>query len=350
MTTVITSQVRPRYAIRIASAIAVLAMPAAHAQLTDQTQTPNAENAGIVKSLEPADRRRRRQRQYAGLVHSSSSQRDPARSIRRGRQLFQRKFTLAQGFGPRTHDGIGDIGGGRRDRRRPDRQLRGLSRPSARLGGLRRRRGHAPGQPRRASSVRARAAGDARGRDHHGPAHHPRSGHRRCAAIPHHRHAHAREQGHQLRHDPGAFNGTVDTSGVDGVDPDLRVRPFFAQGGTISIREFVVGAFNDEMGLQAVDPMPRNRRGRRARGDAVRHGARWLASTASRRRPPAAPRQDPDDDGKSRTSCPPRSSITWSSTCSTTSSRASTGRPHSRSRATCDVQSDRLHVAATSRT
>ncbi len=38
-----------------------------------------------------------------------------------------------------------------------------------------------------------------------------------------------------------------------GVDPDLRVKPFFAQGATTSIREFVVGAFNDEMGLQAVD-------------------------------------------------------------------------------------------------
>ena len=38
-----------------------------------------------------------------------------------------------------------------------------------------------------------------------------------------------------------------------GVNPDLRVRPFFAEGDTTSIREFVVGAFNDEMGLQAVD-------------------------------------------------------------------------------------------------
>ena len=38
------------------------------------------------------------------------------------------------------------------------------------------------------------------------------------------------------------------------MDPDLRVRPFFAHGETISIREFVVGALNNEMGLQAVDP------------------------------------------------------------------------------------------------
>jgi CxxC motif-containing protein (DUF1111 family) len=41
---------------------------------------------------------------------------------------------------------------------------------------------------------------------------------------------------------------------VRGVNPDLRVRPFFAHGGKISIREFLVGAFNDEMGLQSVDP------------------------------------------------------------------------------------------------
>ena len=41
---------------------------------------------------------------------------------------------------------------------------------------------------------------------------------------------------------------------IQGVDADLRVRPFFHHGGTISIREFVVGALNAEMGLQAVDP------------------------------------------------------------------------------------------------
>ena len=44
------------------------------------------------------------------------------------------------------------------------------------------------------------------------------------------------------------------TSQVDGVNPDLRVRPFFHPGGTVSIREFVVGALQAEMGLQAVDP------------------------------------------------------------------------------------------------
>lgn len=35
--------------------------------------------------------------------------RDPFRSIRRWRQLFQRKFTQAQGQGPNEGDGLGDI-------------------------------------------------------------------------------------------------------------------------------------------------------------------------------------------------------------------------------------------------
>ena len=35
--------------------------------------------------------------------------RDPARAIRRGRQIFQRKFTRSQGQGPLDGDGHGDI-------------------------------------------------------------------------------------------------------------------------------------------------------------------------------------------------------------------------------------------------
>ena len=46
----------------------------------------------------------------------------------------------------------------------------------------------------------------------------------------------------------------MDTSKVSGVNPDLRVRPFFAEGSTISIREFLVGAFRNEMGMEAADP------------------------------------------------------------------------------------------------
>jgi hypothetical protein len=46
----------------------------------------------------------------------------------------------------------------------------------------------------------------------------------------------------------------VDRSGLKGVDDDLRVRPFFAQGSGYSIREFIVGALKDEMGLESPDP------------------------------------------------------------------------------------------------
>jgi hypothetical protein len=42
---------------------------------------------------------------------------------------------------------------------------------------------------------------------------------------------------------------------VEGVNPDLRVRPFFAQGGEYSMRAFSIGAFKDEMGLESSDPV-----------------------------------------------------------------------------------------------
>ena len=78
------------------------------AQLTDLTQTPNAENAGIRKSLAEQVGEGR-----GDVLTPDSSEfiikRDPFRSIRRGRQLFQRKFTVQQGLGPRTNDGVGDI-------------------------------------------------------------------------------------------------------------------------------------------------------------------------------------------------------------------------------------------------
>ena len=64
--------------------------------------------------------------------------RDPARAVRRGRQLFQRKFTDAQGFGPRASDGIGNIHANPAIGAGSDRQLRGLPWTSARLGRVRR--------------------------------------------------------------------------------------------------------------------------------------------------------------------------------------------------------------------
>jgi Di-haem oxidoreductase, putative peroxidase len=46
-------------------------------------------------------------------------------------------------------------------------------------------------------------------------------------------------------------DGSLDTSKVLGVDADLRVKPFFAEGSTFSIRQFIVGALHNEMGMEA---------------------------------------------------------------------------------------------------
>jgi hypothetical protein len=47
--------------------------------------------------------------------------------------------------------------------------------------------------------------------------------------------------------------GTVDTSGVEGVDSDLVIRPFHQSGGVVSIREFTVNAMNHHHGMEAVE-------------------------------------------------------------------------------------------------
>ena len=82
--------------------------PGSHAQLPDKTVTPNAANVGINKSFT----------QQAGVgrgdaVTLDSSmfiiKRDPFRAIRRGRQLFQRKYTRLQGIGPLSGDGTGNL-------------------------------------------------------------------------------------------------------------------------------------------------------------------------------------------------------------------------------------------------
>src|SRR4029450_12859646 len=84
------------------TALLLMSIPAG-AQLTDITQTPNSENAGIQKSLAEQIGPGR------GALRAPDCSlfiigRDPFRAIRRGRQVFQRKFMVAQGFGPRIND------------------------------------------------------------------------------------------------------------------------------------------------------------------------------------------------------------------------------------------------------
>src|SRR5258708_9559138 len=78
------------------------------AQVIDLTKAPNAANAGIAKSLD--------QEIGAGrgdiMTPDSSAyiiNRDPFRAVRRGRQIFQRKFQRLDGEGPYLRDGTGDI-------------------------------------------------------------------------------------------------------------------------------------------------------------------------------------------------------------------------------------------------
>jgi len=236
----------------LALCAALFRIDTAEAQLTDLTQAPNVENAGIVKSLE--------QQIGAGVGNLNTpgsstfiTARDPARAIRRGRQLFQRKFTDQQGFGPRPASGNiavnAAIGAGMID---SCAGCHGRPRGSAGFGGDVVTRPDSRDAPHLFGLGIQEMLGDEITSELRG---------QRTNAINQARGSRITvtrtlsSKGvtyGQIRAFP---DGRVDTSGVVGVDPDLRVKPFFAHGGTTSIREFVVGAFNDEMGLQSPDPV-----------------------------------------------------------------------------------------------
>ena len=188
---------------------------------------------------------------------SISSNATPARSIRRGRQLFQRKFTLAQGLGPRVDaDSSGNIhdnaalGAGLTD---SCATCHGRPRGSAGFGGDVATRAR---QPRCAPSLWPGTGRNASGRDHHRS---PGAAGTKPNATLWHRVNRSRKGCVAKKITYGSItahpDGTVDTSAVEGVDADLRVRPFFAQGATASMREFIIGAFKDEMGMEVADPI-----------------------------------------------------------------------------------------------
>jgi hypothetical protein len=79
--------------------VGLLIVAVAGGQMIDNTQALNPLNAGINKSLMQEIGAGR------GDINTPGSslyiiKRDPFRSVRRGRQLFQRKFTRTQGQGP----------------------------------------------------------------------------------------------------------------------------------------------------------------------------------------------------------------------------------------------------------
>ena len=231
-----------------------LALPAnLAAQMIDRTQAPNAANDGIAKSLAEqigAGRGDWNTPDSASFLIS----RDPFRAIRRGRQIFQRKFTRIQLQGPGVDDGLGDInttftiGAGLSDscascHGRPrgsagaggDVVTRPDSRDAIHLFGLGLKEMLADEMTRSLRVARDQARAEAR---------------RTGVAVTRPLVAKGVSFGAITARPDGSF----DESGIEGVDADLRIRPFFAHGGTISIREFVVGALRAEMGLEIADP------------------------------------------------------------------------------------------------
>jgi len=240
------------------SALAVLALlisiPALHAQLIDNTQAPSTAKAGINKSMTDEVGAGR-----GDVLTPLSSiyliNRDPFRSIRRGRQLFQRKFTQAQGQGPNEGDGVGDIntdgaiGAGLTD---SCAACHGRPRGSAGTGGNVNTRPDSRDSPHLFGLGLREMLADEITTDLRAT---------RDLAV---------SQAQQLKHPvsrqliskgihygsiTASSDGTVDYSKISGVDADLRVKPFFAEGSMISMREFIVGALHKEMGLEdSIDP------------------------------------------------------------------------------------------------
>jgi len=225
-------------------------------QLIDQYKAPNAASEGISRPLIDGPYPTQVGEGRAGTDMNTSLNViafDPFRAIRRGRQLFQRKFTRAEGVGPVSGDGAGNvetdpaIGAGLAD---SCAACHGRPRGSAGFGGDVVTRPDSRDAPHLfglglkemlADEISAdlRAIRDAA----------------KTAAV---------KTGSSIVRsllskgiDFGTIrvgpDGRVDTSEVEGVDSDLRVRPFFAHGGIFSIREFVVGALKNEMGLAMAD-------------------------------------------------------------------------------------------------
>jgi hypothetical protein len=240
-----------------AGAVTVAAAETANAQMRDTLEkiSGNTVNEGIHKNIGGQIGAGRGN----NLTPNSSIyiiQRDPFRAVRRGRQLFQRKFLPTQGFGGRDRSGniavdasigagIVDSCAGCHGRPRGSAGHGGdvFTRPDSRDAphlfglGLQEMLGDEVTTDLRAIRAAALAAAQS-------------SGTAQTRTLT--------SKGISYGTITANPNGTFVTTGVVGVNPDLRVRPFFAQGGTISIREFLVGAFNAEMGIQSDDPDLRN--------------------------------------------------------------------------------------------
>ena len=253
------------------------------AQESDIARTPNNGGFGIQKSLE----------EQIGpgrgdiLTPESSSYliaRDPFRAIARGRQIFQRKFSFSEGLGPRTDDGVGNIGEGEDDTLFDTGRVAGLADSCAGCHGRPRgSAGHGGNVFTRPDSRDAphlfglgliemladeittdlRATRDA--------ALNQAARSKRPVRVA------LKSKGIDYGWLTANPDGSIEASEVEGVDEDLRVKPFFAEGDAFSIRQFSVAALNAEMGLEIPGPRPAGGKPGGTRGHTVRHGHRWGA-------------------------------------------------------------------------
>lgn len=232
--------------------VSFLTVPAL-GQLVDQSLAPNTAKVGILKSLQSEIGAGRGD----AMTPSSSTfiiERDPFRSVRRGRQLFQRKFTTQQGRGAGPGDGAGDIGSnnaigaGVAD---SCSSCHGRPRGSAGTGGDVATRPDSRDAPHLFGIGLKEMLADEITSDLRGI---------RDATI-----ARALATGRSVSADLGSKGikygrisansaGAVDLSLIEGVDADLRVKPFFAEGSMSSLREFISTAFHNELGMNTNDP------------------------------------------------------------------------------------------------
>jgi hypothetical protein len=230
-----------------------LSAAAAWGQLVDQTLAPNTAKVGILKSLQTEIGAGRGD----AMTPASSVfliERDPFRSVRRGRQLFQRKFTTLQGRGSGPDDGTGDInsnnaiGAGVADscsscHGRPkgsagsggDVASRPDSRDAPHLFGIGLKEMLADEITFDLRSIRDATV---------------------AKAIAKRRSVTATLQSKGIKFGTVTANsaGALDLSQIQGVDADLRVKPFFAEGSMGSLREFISTAFHNELGMNTNDP------------------------------------------------------------------------------------------------
>src|SRR5918992_2026816 len=219
------------------------------AQESDIARTPNNGGFGIQKSLEEQIGPGR------GDIHTPDSSRfliarDPFRAIARGRQIFQRKFSFSEGLGPRTNDGVGNIGEGEDVTLFDASRVAGLADSCAGCHGRPRgSAGHGGNVFTRPDSRDAphlfglglvemladEITADLRATRDSALEQADRSNRPVRVALD--------SKGIEFGWLTANPDGSVEPSEIKGVDTDLRVKPFFAEGSAFSIRQFSAGAF-----------------------------------------------------------------------------------------------------------